>query len=139
MAITYRSAGGFMMLVTGSANPTDGQTLYLGPAAVAVDAVQGIQVPVAARLKKAYLTISVAGTLGTTEQATASVRVNSTDNDISTTVQFNAVRQAYTKTDFDVSVAAGDFLVLKVVHPTFVTNPTSVVYTLSLWFERDGT
>lgn len=76
-----------------------------------------------------YVDILVAGTLGTTEQATISIRVNNTtDFTITAVAQYNAVSQGYSNNALAIQLNPGDFFVVKVVPPAWATNPTAVYH-----------
>lgn len=122
-------------------NPTDGATATFGAwgATETSSVAQGnnIYAPRPRRIIAVRFAVIVAGTLGTTEQATASVRVNATtDTTISSVVQYNAVGPTrFDNTSLNISLAADDFFFIKVVFPTFVTNPTSVYHVFSVVME----
>lgn len=117
-------------------NPADATTYFAGKfGEINPSTTAGIPVVVstAGIVIAAYLSVYVSGTLGTTEQATFHLRVNNTtDNTLSSVVQFNAVTQRYNITGLNVAIARGDTLLLKMVMPTWVTNPTAVTIDLEL-------
>ena len=112
-------------------NPVDGQTVYFGtgaPATTTAD-VFAVAIPVSGTIIAAYLEVGVGGTLGSGENTTVSVRHNNTtDLQISAAVTETAARQQFSVTGLTQAVSAGDRIQVKVAHPTFVTNPTNVIY-----------
>ena len=112
-------------------NPVDGQTVYFGsgaPATTTAD-IFSIPVPVTGTIIAIYLEAGVGGTLGTTESVSAYVRHNNTtDLTIATNLTLDAARQQKNSGALTQAVTAGDRIQLKIVHPTFVTNPTNVIY-----------
>ena len=66
-------------------------------------------------------------TAGTTETSTASIRLNNTtDTTISSAVNLSSNPYAVSNTSLNVAVVAGDYIEIKWVTPTWVTNPTGV-------------
>src|SRR3990167_9107003 len=76
-----------------SVSPLDGTTYFFGGwAATTTALLNSIYVKRPCRIKEVRLAVLVAGTLGTTEQATVSVRVNdTTDTTVSSVVQYNVL------------------------------------------------
>lgn len=118
-------------------SPTDALTYYQGVAAAVPSTTEGLtklRFPVAGTIVAAQIDVGVAGTLGTTEQATMSFRLNATtDTTLSSVVQFNAANQGYTVTGLNIAVATTDTAQIKTVMPTFSTNPTNVVISVTLF------
>lgn len=116
-------------------NPADGLTYYQGSAAAAPNTTEGfhrIRFPVAGTIIAATIDVSVATVLGTTEQATIAFRLNATtDTNLTTAQQFNAANQGSTITGLSIAVATTDTAQIKMVMPTFVTNPTVVNVTVT--------
>lgn len=127
------SAGGssYTLQTGGNANPADGATYFIAPTNTIVtftaDTNQArFYMPVAGTINKVYGNLNVAGTLGTTENATLALRLNNTTNtNITTTLKFNAVNTAFNTTTLGLAVSAGDFIELVLICPTWATNPTT--------------
>lgn len=118
---------------------TDGQTLYLASPAVLLgtDDRQRLYVPRAGLITRAYLNVAVSGTLGSTEQGSAAIRLNgATDITISSAVQYDAVVQSYSNVALNQAVAQGDRLALKIVTPTWATNPSTVLWHGVIWVKN---
>ena len=123
-----KTRGGYtLQLQSNTLDPADGETQYYGghTSWSAVASIFQAYVPKAGVLTHARLHVLAVGT-GTGEAASVSVRINNTtDVLISSAVTFSAATSAYSA-DLAQSVAAGDSVEIKVVFPTFVTNPTGV-------------
>lgn len=94
-----------------------------------------IDIPKAGTLKRVFVKIRVAGTLGSGEAVSHYIRVNdSTDVSVNTTATWDT---AVTNIAANVSqaLAVGDRVALKVTTPTWVTNPTSVRTYILLYIE----
>lgn len=123
---------------TGSANnPADGTTAYQGAAGGTASGTEGVnrlRFPVAGTIIAASIDVGVGGTLGSTEQATISFRLNgTTDTQLTATQQYNAANQGSLITGLSIAVAAGGTAQIKTVYPTFVTNPTGVHTAVTLF------
>lgn len=113
-------------------NPADAGTYYQGmsgatPSTTA--AVHVVPIPVAGTITNIRLEIAVAGTLGSSETSTVSLRLNNTtDTTITAAGAYTAARQAYSA-NVSITVAAGDYFQIKIAAPTWATtNPTAVVH-----------
>lgn len=111
--------------------PADAGTYYQGMSGAAPStsaAVHVVPIPVAGTITNIRLEIAVAGTLGSSETSTVSLRLNNTtDTTITAAGAYTAARQAYSA-DVSITVAAGDYFQIKIAAPTWVTNPTAVVH-----------
>ena len=132
--VWWQTAGpqGHSLVAQGASfNPSDATTYYFGAfgdlAPSTTAASQRIYIPRAGFLTYASLFINVAGTLGTNETSTVSVRLNNTtDTTLSSAVTCDAVAQEFHVTDLGITVAQGDYVELKWITPTWATNPTTV-------------
>ena len=114
------------------AAPADAGTVYLtatvqtGPLATETNQTK-IIVPVTGKLTYAYAISQVTGTLATTENATLTIRVNGVDTALTWTQNYDAAIETLgSDTDVGIAVRQGDYITLKHVNPTWVTNPTNV-------------
>lgn len=126
-------------LATAWAGPTDATTVYFalpGLNILANSAARRIYFNRAGTLTKFRCSVYVAGTLATTEQSTLFFRLNDTTNtNISTVVQFDALQQTYSNTGLAITIADGDFGVIGLTTPTWVTNPTSIGIECTGWIQ----
>lgn len=125
--------------IGGTISPADATTYYVSSGNAAVQAVQGQQrilMPRAGTVTKAKLSVGVAGTLGTTENSTVSLRLNNTtDTAISAVVQCSAAVQTYTSSPA-IAVVEDDYLEIKWACPTWSTNPASVNMSVLIWIDE---
>lgn len=101
----------------------------------AADVVQ-MTIPKTGILKKAVIFARVAGTLASNEQSTMYFRLNSTtDVALSSVITLTATSQTFTSGDLSQAVTVGDTFAFKFTSATFATNPQTVSFTVSLFFE----
>lgn len=132
-------AGGYWGYFGASAgNPADGQTyFFIGGAAFTTATASGlastrIYIPVSGTLKIAYGAFSVIGTLGSNENCTLALRLNNTtDTNISTSIQLTSSTVSFNNTSMATSITAGDYLECKFISASWGTNPTSVSFSMS--------
>lgn len=125
---------------TSTYSPVDASTYFFGNSVfspqVTVAGYRKLRVVQTGRITAMYLDVVVATTLGSGESSTVSIRLNdTTDYTFSTAVLHSGTFQTYSKSDFNIPVTAGDYIELKIVTPTWVTNPTNVYYLFSLLVE----
>lgn len=89
-------------------------------------------------VRKAVVTVSVFGTLASAEDVAFSIRKNSSDEESIGNIKFNTATQTLTNPSMNFHISDGDRVYVKFVTPAWVTNPTLVFYstTLFLGFER---
>ena len=89
-------------------------------------AVRRLYIPQTGTIVACYINFSN-GSLGTGETSTISIRLNNTtDTVVSSSVVNNASPTVFNSTSLSIVVTAGDYIELKWVTPTWVTNPTAV-------------
>lgn len=124
---------GYALQFSGSiAAPADATTYYFG--ANYFDAVVSstaglakIRIPKAGTIKSCYIEVRNRGTAGTTEVSTISIRLNNTtDTTVSAVLITSTVPNAFSNAALAIAVIAGDYIEIKWVTPTWVTNPTNV-------------
>lgn len=134
---------GYVLMISnniGLSNPTDGATYFQSRGNFTGVTASGtsrtrMSVPRAGTVTKIYGSITVAGTLGSTETSTLSLRLNNTtDTTISSTLQLSAADNPFNAT-VSIAVVAGDYLEFKILCPTWGTNPTSVSFSGSVYIE----
>lgn len=114
-------------------NPLDGEVRYFGLSSSVSGSTTAnfnhLYMPIAGTITKVYFWSVIAGTLGTTETSTLSVRLNNTtDTTVTSSMKHDATSALWSNTGLAIAVAANDFIEMKVAYPTFATNPTNVVY-----------
>lgn len=117
----------------GNANPLDSTTYYFGcgqtfiASTTSASCQNRFYANTSYTLNKVYGVIRVAGTLGTTENCTLFIRKNDTTNtNISTALQLNAIEVTFNATSLGIALVAGDFIVFGFTGPAWSTNPTNV-------------
>lgn len=110
-------------------SPSDATTYYVGTVPITPATTAGLRriyFPRAATIKSVRLYIMIGGTAGTTEATSFYVRLNNaTDTTISTTATLDA-NNLVTASALSIAIAAGDYVEIKMVAPTWATNPTNV-------------
>jgi hypothetical protein len=120
--------------------PADATTYYFSTAQhfnpdTTYDNIMPVRIPVACTLRAAYFEWIVIGTPSSGEDASVYIRLNNTtDVTVSTTAETNAKHNLFQATALSQAIAAGDQLAVKIVTPTWVTNPTSTAITGFLFF-----
>lgn len=130
------TAGTQIQINQGTSNPSDAITYYMKNLSVWATGLgsSAIYIPFACTLTNVYAKVTVAVT-GTSENVAFYIRVNdTTDNAVTTTWQWTAASNAVSATSFGLSLSAGDYINLKVVTPTWVTNPTGAGFACALYF-----
>ena len=132
---------GVAYVLTGSAaqfSPADAPAIYyvgsmLGSSPVTTAGNAKLPIPRAGTITRIDLIIHNAGTTGSNETSTMSLRLNNTtDYTISSSIDTSALTAATVITNSSlnggsgITVAAGDYVELKWVAPTWATNPTNV-------------
>jgi len=113
-----------------SVNPADASTYYCGYQ-LNCSTTQGLQSKMylvkAGIIRAAEITISTAGaTNGTNEDISCYVRLNNTTDTLIATVGTTDQDRQFRNASLAITVAAGDYVELKCVYPTWATNPLSV-------------
>lgn len=114
-------------------NPADATTYYLGGGIQGTYDQTKIEVPIGGTLKRVFLKIVCAGA-ASGETVSTYIRINDTTDvaQIDTTMD-SSPRNL--NTTLSQSVSTGDFVSIKVVTPTWGTNPTTCFWVAVLYFE----
>lgn len=116
-------------------NPGDGLTYYSGGLYASVAQTTNgndlckLPIPISGTITNATYKVTVAGTLGSSENVTVELFYAGTTAIGSATMQFSSMVNTATATGISQAVTAGDFLVARWVSPVWTTNPTSVILT----------
>lgn len=131
------ASGGFEIHASyTTTNPSDATTVYLQAigSVTTQNASTRFYFTKSYTITKLYGVNTVAGTLGSSENTTFSIRLNNTtDTTVTSTLKFDATSTTFNNTSLSISVVAGDFIEFKLAYPTWVTNPTSVAFSVSLF------
>jgi hypothetical protein len=125
---------------TQQTTPTDGQVVYFGtysdrPLAAAAGS-RLLEFPTAITIIGVSVSVIVTGTLGTAEVSTIAIRINGSDSTLISTVKYDAAAAQFSASGLNIAVAATNTAEIKVTYNTWVTNPTGVTHTLTLWYYR---
>ena len=94
-----------------------------------------IYVPKNGTIKSLFLKVNVAGTLGTGEQVNHTIIINNNTNTGRIPLTYTAAHNEGLNDSVETSVTRGDYLAVRIVAPTWVTNPTTVRYYWSMYIE----
>lgn len=119
-------------------SPADATTYYFGwfqsaGLPTSETGTTRIYIPRSGVLRKVYFT-SNPFTTGTSETSTFSIRLNgTTDTTITSTAAFNTAPFTASNTSMSVTLSSGDYITIKWVTPTWVTNPTNITMMATFW------
>lgn len=138
------SAGGssgytILLATAANVNPPDATTLLRGGDLLAAstetyDQVK-VEVPKAGTIKRVSLKVRVSGTLGSGETVSHYIRLNDTTDVGQIDTTYDAATRNVVNTSVSQAVVAGDFIALKIVGPTWATNPTNVRWYCLVYIE----
>lgn len=140
--LTWATPTGYtIQFASADFNPADGATYYFGTRSFlqpnnGSEGGRVLRIPKAGTLKVANLYAYVDGTFGSSENVSFYIRKNSTtDYAISTTTTLNGFRSDAANTSLSISLSVGDEIEIKMVSPTWATNPTNVGFSGMLYIE----
>ena len=126
----------------GSGTPADSTTYYLRTngiptiGATASTIFTRLAIPKTGTIKAVYGIVEVLGTLSSGENATVAIRLNdTTTTNITTTVETNAIYNNFGAGNASIAVTAGDFIDVLFITPTWVTDPTTVRISATVYIE----
>ena len=112
-----------------TSSPADGATYYYGMKPIANNTTAGsnkIYIRKAGTLKIAEI-YTYAGTAGTAENISMYIRVNNSTDYLIQTVGAAANERIFSNTGLAIPLAVGDYVEIKMVCPTWVTNPLTFI------------
>lgn len=113
-----------------TSSPVDAQTIYFGnlpKAPVTVAATSKVYIRKAGTIKFAEI-YCFSGTAGTAEAWSLYIRKNNTTDTLIATVSAATQERVFTNSALSIAVAAGDFIEIKAVNPTWATNPLTTIF-----------
>jgi len=121
-------------------DPADGITIYFannGYLGLTTNATNNrIYVPKNCTLIGYDITGYIDGSSSTTETSTISIRIdNTTDVTLNSSITYSTTYQQWHSMALSTDINSGSYFNLKWVTPTWVTNPTSVINSVVLWFK----
>jgi hypothetical protein len=121
----------------GSLTPANNTTYYFGnqqriPTTTA--AIWRLFIPRSGTIKRADF-VSVASTVGTAENISLSIRLNNTTDTLVATVGNTSQPRLFQNSSLSIAVVAGDYIEMKLVTPTWVTQPTGFTISGQIYIE----
>lgn len=113
-----------------TSSPTDAQTIYFGqlPKAPTATAAQSkVYIRTAATIKTANI-YCFSGTAGTAQAWSCYVRKNNTTDTLIQTLSISAGERIFTNSLLSIAMAADDYFEIKLINPTWVTNPLTTIF-----------
>jgi hypothetical protein len=113
-----------------TSSPTDAQTVYFGTllkAPVTTAGISKIYIRKAGTIKIAEI-YCYSGTAGTNENWSLYIRKNNTTDTLIATIGVNTSERVFSNASLSIAVAAGDYIEVKGVQPTWATNPLTTIY-----------
>jgi hypothetical protein len=94
--------------------------------------------PFACHITQCRIVAINVGGLGTSEAATASIRVNNTtDTQVTNALTFDVEHSTVINSSLNIAIAANDYAELKLAVPSMATNPSGVYFTIIMTIEAD--
>jgi hypothetical protein len=116
------------MFCTASINPSASSTsFYTYQVGLNPFTLCRIPIPISGTLVRVDIKVSVSGTLGSGETVQHFARINDSVDVGQVDLAYNATHVAGSAVASH-AVVAGDFIAIKVIHPAWVTTPTTVRY-----------
>ena len=112
-----------------TSSPVDAQTIYFGKlpkAPVTVAATSKIYIRKAGIIKIAEI-YSQSGTAGTNEAWPMYIRLNNTTDTQIASVSLATSERIWSNSALSIAVVAGDYIEIKSIYPTWVTNPLTFI------------
>lgn len=113
-----------------TSSPTDAQTIFFGnlpKVPVTAAATSKILIRKAGTIKMAEI-YCFSGTAGTSEAWVMSIRLNNTTDTQIASLSVSASERIFSNTALSIPVVAGDYIEIKCVNPTWVTNPLTTIF-----------
>jgi hypothetical protein len=135
--VTSTGAGYTLPVQALTSSPTDAQTVYFGnlpKAPVTTPGISKVYIPKTGTITRAEL-YCYSGTVGTNEPWSLYIRKNDAADTLIQTVNTAASERIFRNNAMGLPVAAGDYIEIKGVQPTWVTNPATTIYGGYLYIE----
>ena len=135
--VTSTAAGYTLPVQAIASSPTDAQTVYFGnlpKAPVTTAATSKVYIPKTGTITRAEI-YCFSNTAGSNQAWSLYVRKNDAEDTLIQTVNTAAQERIFRNNAMGLSVTAGDYIEIKGVQPTWVTNPTVTTYGGYLYIE----
>jgi hypothetical protein len=130
--------GGYTLSVQAlTSTPADGATIYFGqlPKAPTTTAnISKVFIPKTGTITRAVI-YCYSGTAGTAENWSCNIRLNNTTDTLVETIGASANERIFNNEALSISVTAGDYIEIKMVNPTWATNPATTIFGGYLFIE----
>ena len=113
-----------------TSSPTDAQTIYFGnlpKAPVTAAATSRVYIPKAGAIKRAEI-YCYSGTAGTAEAWSCYIRLNNTTDTLVQTLSLATNERRFNNQALNIAVAVGDYIEIKMINPTWATNPLTTIF-----------
>jgi len=113
-----------------TSTPTDAQTVYFGTlpkAPVTAAGTSKVYIRRDGTIKAAQIYV-YSGTAGSNQAWSLYIRKNYTTDTLISTLSVNTNERVFSNTGLSIPVAAGDYVEIKGVQPTWTTNPATTIY-----------
>lgn len=129
-----------LQVATGATNPPDSTTLFAGSVPslgwVTTSTLLKVYIPKAGTIKAIYSHWLILGSNGSSETSILSFRLNdTTDTVISSLITNDSPILTFSNTGLSIPVVQGDYFELKWVTPAWVTNPTNLFTSATIYIE----
>lgn len=129
---------GYTLYVQGlTSSPVDAQTVYFGQlpkAPITTAGVSRVYIRKAGTIKMANI-FCYSGTAGTGESWSVYIRLNNTTDTLIKTLAVVTSERTFDNSSLNIAVSAGDYIEIKSVQPTWVTNPLTTIWGGYLYIE----
>lgn len=120
-----------------TSSPTDAQTIYFGTLPKVPVTAQGtskIYIRAAGTIKRVEI-YCYSGTAGTNESWSIYLRLNNSGDTLISTVAAATNERVFSNTNLNIAVVAGDYVEIKSINPTWVTNPLTTIFVGYIYIE----
>lgn len=121
-----------------TSSPADGATIYFGnlPKAPTTTAnISKVYIRRAGTIKIAEI-YCYSGTAGTNENWSLYIRKNNLTDTLIATLGVNTNERIFSNTALNIAVAAGDYIEIKAINPTWATNPLTTIFGGYIYIEE---
>jgi hypothetical protein len=123
-----------------AATLTDAATIYWGGIASAAPGSTGgaqrLYIPKSGTIKAVYAW-GQAGTAGSNEAWSSYIRLNDTTDTLIQALSSTSTYRVWSNQDLSIAVSVGDYIEIKMVNPTWATNPANMYFGASIYLSTD--
>lgn len=113
-----------------TSSPTDAKTVYFGtipraPISTAAQSIVYVRQNCTIKIAEIFC---YSGTAGTAESWSLYIRKNNTTDTLIATVATSAITRVFSNAALSIAMNSGDYFEIKVVNPTWATNPLTTIF-----------